>query len=162
MNTVIIFSASYLYLLVLVLALALFVNLDRPTKWNVVKLAALVFPLCFLAALALGNLIASPRPFVVDQLTPLIPAATDNGFPSDHTLLAMAVADVVFAYRRRAGRVLFVLAALVGIGRVEAHVHHPIDVVGSALIALIVTFVCCRFVVQHIPFPSAATDGSSL
>ena len=81
----------------------------------------------------MGSLIVSPRPFVVDHVPPLIPVATENGFRSDHTLLAMAVADVVFAFRRRAGSVLFALAALVGLGRVAAHVHHPIDVVGSAL-----------------------------
>jgi undecaprenyl-diphosphatase len=156
----IVFSASYLHLVLLALAVGVFMQADRPTQWNLVKLAVLVFPLCVLAAQLSGSLIASPRPFVVDQVTPLIPAATDNGFPSDHTLLVMAVAAVVFAYQRKAGSVLFVLAAWVGIARILAHVHHPIDVVGSTVIALLITFVCYRFIVRRIPFPALKTKSN--
>ena len=67
--------------------------------------------------------------------------------------LAMAVASVIFAYQRKAGLVLLILAACVGIARVAAQVHHPIDVIGSTLIAIIITFLCYRVVFKKIPFP---------
>ncbi len=153
METLIILSANYLYLLVLALAGVVFLRVDTPTKWKMAKLALFVFPLCFVIALIAGSLVSSPRPFVVDGLPPLIQAASDNGFPSDHTLLAMAVAAVIFAYHRKAGILLLLLAAWVGIARVVAHVHHPIDVIGSTLIVLTTTFLCYRFLVNRIPFP---------
>ncbi len=156
MQTLIIFGASYLYLVVLALAAVVFLRADASTKWKMAKLAACAFPLCLIVALLLGHLISSPRPFMVDGLVPLIQSATDNGFPSDHTLLAMAVAAVIFAYNRRAGSLLLVLAACVGLARVAANVHHPIDVIGSTLIALISTWLCYRLVVDRIPYPRSA------
>ena len=153
METLIILSANYLFLLVLALAGVVFLWVDTPTKWQITKLAVFVFPLCFILARLAGGLISSPRPFVVDGLPPLIQAASDNGFPSDHTLLAMAVAAVILAYHRKAGSILLLLAAWVGIARVAANVHHPIDVIGSTLIVLTTTFLCYRFLVNRIPFP---------
>ena len=57
------------------------------------------------------------------------------------------------ANQRKAGSILLLLAAWVGIARVAANVHHPIDVIGSTLIALTTTFLCYRFLVDRIPFP---------
>jgi len=105
--------------------------------------------------------ISSPRPFVVQPVKPLVPSDTDNGFPSDHTLLSMAVAGVVVAYRRKWGIALLLLAALVGTARVLAHVHHPIDVIGSAVIALTVTFLVYHLVARRI-LPTLATEHAGV
>jgi membrane-associated phospholipid phosphatase len=150
MDNIIIFGASYLYLVILALAAGVFLLADRPTKWRMVKLAVVAFPVIYLVGLASGSVISSPRPFVVQHIQPLIHSDADNGFPSDHTLLSMAVAGVVLAYSRRWGIALLLLAALVGTARVLAHVHHPIDIVGSTVIALSITFLVYHFVVNRI------------
>ncbi len=149
MDTVIIFAASYLYLVVLALGVGAFLLSDTPIKWNIAKLAVVVFPLCFIVAQLLGMVISSPRPFIVDHVTPLIHAATDNGFPSDHTLLAMAIAAIIFAYHRKLGSMLIILAVGVGVGRVLAWVHHPIDVIGSIMIVLTITVFAYRLVMSR-------------
>ncbi len=77
------------------------------------------------------------RPFVVDHFIPLIMHAADNGFPSDHTLLAAGLAAVGMYWNKKLGIVLWALAALIAVARVYVGVHHPIDVIGSAVIALI-------------------------
>ena len=61
------------------------------------------------------------------------------GFPSDHVLFCMAIAlAVLFETRtRRLGWLLIGLALLVGVGRVAALVHTPLDVIGSVVIACI-------------------------
>jgi len=84
-----------------------------------------------------GALWTNPRPFVVDGVAPLIAHPADNGFPSDHTALGFAVAGVVTWFDRRLGVVALVLAALLGVCRVLAHVHHVPDVVGGALVGLL-------------------------
>jgi undecaprenyl-diphosphatase len=150
MNNVIVFGASYLYLVILALAAGVFLLADRPTKWNMVRLAVVAFPVIYLVSILSGSVISSPRPFVVQHIKPLIHSDTDNGFPSDHTLLSMAVAGVIFAYSRRWGIALLLLAALVGAARVLAHVHHPIDVIGSTVISLSILFLAYHLAVNRI------------
>jgi undecaprenyl-diphosphatase len=84
-----------------------------------------------------GMVWTDPRPFVVDHTTPLIPHPADNGFPSDHTALATAVAAVVLLWHRRAGAALLVLAVLIGAARVGAHVHHWPDIIAALGIGVV-------------------------
>lgn len=80
--------------------------------------------------------INDPRPFVINHVMPLIPHAPDNGFPSDHTLITMWLALMVFLNNRRVGIALIVISLLVGISRVMALIHHPIDINEYDLIIL--------------------------
>ena len=61
------------------------------------------------------------------------------GFPSDHALFTMAITLAVwFGTRDKLlSSVCLVLTLLVGIGRVLALVHTPLDVAGGLLIACI-------------------------
>ncbi len=134
-NGLIVFAASYLYLVVLVLALVAGWRASRQEKLQVALIALVALPLAYVLAKLLGLVIISPRPPVTDHIQPLIQVATDNGFPSDHTLLAMTFAMLVLAFNRRGGALLLVLATGVAAGRVLAGAHHPVDVLGSTLIA---------------------------
>lgn len=49
----------------------------------------------------------------------------------------MVIASVVFVYSRKLGVVLGILALTVGLARVAAYVHHPIDILGGILIAVV-------------------------
>jgi undecaprenyl-diphosphatase len=151
MNVLIIVAAQYLYLIILLIAGGVFVVSSRQIKQQLIVLGTIVLPACFILAKLLGSVIISPRPFIVEHITPLVHGSMDNGFPSDHMLLSMSVAAVIFAYNRKIGSLLFVLAVCVGIGRVLAKVHHPIDILGSIGIAVVVTVVAYRYVVPQIP-----------
>lgn len=83
-----------------------------------------------------GLLWQNPRPFVVDHVQPLISHSVDNGFPSDHTALAFAVATVVVLRDRVTGGVLLVLAGLLGGCRVLALVHHWPDIIAGAALGI--------------------------
>jgi membrane-associated phospholipid phosphatase len=76
-----------------------------------------------------GAVHSDPRPFVVHPgLAPLFPHPADNGFPSDHTALASAVAFLVIVRRRTWGALLLMLSLALGAARVAAHVHHVEDI----------------------------------
>ncbi|MHB1209806.1 MAG: phosphatase PAP2 family protein [Acidimicrobiales bacterium] len=75
------------------------------------------------------------RPFVAHHIKPLFPHAADNGFPSDHALLASFLGFSMIAYSRRVATALLANAVLVGWARVAAHVHSPIDIIGSFVFA---------------------------
>jgi undecaprenyl-diphosphatase len=101
----------------------------------------------FIAVLVLGGIISlllaklgshlyhDPRPFVQGHFTPLIGHSTDNGFPSDHTLLASFIGWLVLAYDRKWGIALLLVAALIGGARMAAGVHHLSDIAGSFVFA---------------------------
>ena len=136
MTTFFIFAAKYLIALpVLILGVYFLMKPWREQK-NMMLFAIPAALFAYVLALIAGHLYFDPRPFVVGHFTPLIPHAADNGFPSDHTLLASALAAIGMYWNRRLGLSLWTIAAIIAVARVYVGVHHTIDVVGSMLIAL--------------------------
>jgi undecaprenyl-diphosphatase len=125
-----------IYLVALVAALVWLVA-DRPAKLSMAVAGAITLGAVGVLLLVSGAAWFDPRPFVVDGVPPLVPHGADNGFPSDHTTMAAAIAGVVLAYRRRIGIALLLAAALVGASRVAVHVHHVPDVLGGAALGLL-------------------------
>jgi undecaprenyl-diphosphatase len=70
---------------------------------------------------------------VVEQIKPLVSHGADNGFPSEHATLAALVATLLFFYKRQLGIAVFVASILVGLGRIWAHVHSPLDILGGLI-----------------------------
>ncbi len=108
-------------------------------RWTVA--AVLTLLLSFLGAQIAAALYNDPRPFVVGHYRPLIAHAADNGFPSDHSLLAAAIVAVV-AFARWLWTLPFVLlGGMVEAARIGAGLHHPIDVIGSDVVVIIAALV---------------------
>lgn len=114
-----------------------FFTLSKPIKKKFATFTLISFGLSFALAKLLGAFFNDPRPFVSDHITPLIAHVADNGFPSDHTLLTMTIAAVVFFYNRKLGVVLGIISFIVGYARVLAGIHHSIDILGAMIIAVI-------------------------
>jgi undecaprenyl-diphosphatase len=140
MSVLIPITAQYLIIIVGLIAVVATVFSEKSVRFSIIKLAVLSFGIAFLIAYIAGLLYYNARPFVVDNIEPLIAHQANNGFPSDHTLAAMVAAAVMFVYRRKLGILLGLLGILVGIARIMAYLHHPIDIVASILIAVSVTF----------------------
>jgi undecaprenyl-diphosphatase len=136
MDTIYIFGAKYLYIVVLIIAIAYFLKQPKETKKTIAVFALIALPLAYITAKIAGHFYYDPRPFVQSHFNPLIFHEPDNGFPSDHALLTGAIATTWFYFNRRIGIVLWIIAILVGVSRVSVGVHHPIDIVGSFIIAL--------------------------
>ncbi len=106
-------------------------------------------------ALALAKLGAhffyDTRPFVSHHIKPLMPHAADNGFPSDHALFTSFLGFTMLAYSRRLGYALLGIAVLVGAARVAAHIHSPIDIVGSFVFAAIAVLATRPLVHRFLP-----------
>ena len=129
------FLAQDFYLLVLAAALVVLAVGYRARVRELAIAALVIAPSAFVLAKIGAHVISSPRPFIQSGVAPLIASSQDNGFPSDHTLLLGAVAAVVTVANRRWGLLFWALAAVVGMARVYARVHHPVDVLGSLVIA---------------------------
>ncbi len=138
-NFFFIFGAKYAIVLSFAVAAWCFLKAPRDAQKRMILSGVIALPLIYLTALIASHFYNNPRPFVVENFVPLIPHAADNGFPSDHMLLASAIAAVVSFYSRRIGALLWVIALYVGISRIYVGVHHPVDILGSAVIAIIVS-----------------------
>lgn len=84
-----------------------------------------------------GHFYYDTRPFVRDHVKPLFAHAPDNGFPSDHALLALFLAFSLWRYSKPVSATLLVNALLISAARVAAHVHSPTDIVGSFVFAFL-------------------------
>ena len=136
MTLLIIFCAKYLVAVpVLALAAFFFVGVKR-RRHRLLWLTVVAMPLAYMISRIAGHLYYNPRPFVVSHVAPLIAHAADNGFPSDHTLIAATIAGIVFYFNRAWGSALWVVALLIGTARVFAGVHHAVDVLGAVVISI--------------------------
>lgn len=105
--------------------------------------AALWAPMGMLLAIGLnqplGHAVAEPRPYtVLPHVLLLVPRTTDFAFPSDHAVMAGAVAAGLWWVDRRLGIVATIAAVLMAFARVYVGAHYPGDVlVGLALGALV-------------------------
>jgi undecaprenyl-diphosphatase len=148
MNTIIIFGAKYLIIFIVLIAGIYLFKLEKQKKKEMAVFAIIALPIIFLLSRLAGKLYFNPRPFVVGNFLPLIAHGSDNGFPSDHTLLSTAVAVVVYLYNKKIGIILGLLAILVGLARVTAGVHHFADIFGSIVIAVLVSILMHKYVLK--------------
>ena len=78
------------------------------------------------------------RPFVDNNVNQLIFHETSGSFPSGHAAFFFALAMAIFLFNRRlASVVFFVGAILIGLARVIAGVHWPLDILEGAIVGVL-------------------------
>lgn len=100
------------------------------TAFLVAKLMATIYQMYFPAEV---------RPFQAQGVAPGAAYLDNPGFPSDHALFVTSILLAVwFETKHKAlSVVLLILAIMVGIGRVLALVHTPLDVLGGIFAACV-------------------------
>ena len=134
MHELVIIIAKYFIVIPVLGAVYVLIAAPKNQRLRMAVLLGLSGLLSLLFAKVASHLYYDPRPFVTNHSTPYFTHGPDNGFPSDHTLLAALLAYWVTSYRRLLGVALFVIALLIGCSRVIAGVHHLNDIIGSLLI----------------------------
>jgi len=162
MHEVVIVVAKYFILLSALGALLVWFRLSLPEKKRFIFIAVLAAISSLLLAKIGSKLYIDPRPFVVGHFTPYFAHGADNGFPSDHTLLASFLAFTTWHFSRKAGIILLVIAILIGLSRVIAGVHHLVDVAGSIVFAFIgvwlADFIVDRFYKPQLAYGKQARE----
>ncbi|MPZ93879.1 MAG: phosphatase PAP2 family protein [Propionibacteriales bacterium] len=106
--------------------------------------AALWAPAGALLAIGLNqplvNLVHAPRPYTVfPHALVLVAHSRDYSFPSDHAVMAGAVAAGVLLTHRRLGVAAAVAAVVMAFARVYVGAHFPLDVMVGLLLGAAVT-----------------------
>lgn len=149
MHEIIIVTAKYLIALPVVAVVVLAFRLTNQQRMELLGVLALGGAFSLALSRLGSHFYYDPRPFVVGHFTPLIPHGNDNGFPSDHTLLSAFLAFAVLHFSKKLGWSLLAVAAIIGLARVAAQVHHLVDIAGSFIITSVSCFVAL-LVVQAI------------
>ena len=64
----------------------------------------------------------------------------DWSFPSGHSTFFFALAATVYFYNKKWGWWFFLAAIIINISRVIAGVHYPSDILGGAIIGILVAY----------------------
>lgn len=147
-EVIITFAASYLIWFMFA-GLAVLWLIDGKIKKEQVAHALIASFLAWLITEFIKQIFHTPRPFMVDGFHPLtVTTPTDPAFPSSHSALAFALAFTVWLHDKKVGIIFITLAILVGVARILADVHYPVDIVGGAIVGLAVAFL-----MEKIHFP---------
>ncbi|MBC5804650.1 MAG: phosphatase PAP2 family protein [Candidatus Eremiobacter antarcticus] len=90
----------------------------------------------FLLTLIAAQLYQHPRPFVVMHVAPLVAHSNDNGFPSDHSVVAAYIAAYLLWFDLPVGACAAAVAVLIGVARIFCLLHWPVDIAFGWLIGI--------------------------
>jgi undecaprenyl-diphosphatase len=150
-NNVVIFFAVYFQYVVILLAIIFLLShhnvlntknelQDRIKKWKEIFFVSLSVFLAWISSIFLKIIFHTPRPFLeFPNIIPLF-KPTDYAFPSGHSTFFMAVAVAIFLYHKKMGYIFIIFAVLIGISRVIAGVHFPIDIIGGYILGCIISY----------------------
>ena len=83
-----------------------------------------------------------PRPFAALEIPPSVIVSDPFGsFPSSHTAFFSALAVTMFFCNPKVGKLFFVCAIVIGLARIGAGVHWPIDILGGLVWGIFLGFV---------------------
>lgn len=114
--------------------------IDGKIKKETVLHAIFSCALAYVVTDLIKNIIPTVRPFEAYGLTPeSLTVPNDSAFPSTHTAVGFALAVTILKHDKKLGILYLIMAGLVGIARIIAHVHYPIDIIAGAFLGTIIS-----------------------
>lgn len=138
MNFLVTFLASFLIWFMFFGLLVLWV-IDGKIKREQVLHALISSFAAWIIAQIIKEIFPTTRPFELNNLVPLVlMPIKDGAFPSSHTALSFAMACSLWLHDKKIGGIFILSAFLVGLSRILAHVHYPVDILGGAVLGSVV------------------------
>lgn len=151
---------SPLYLFVLVY---LFINYPRRTAWVVLIGALITFALSDqLSASVIKPLVGRLRPCrdpqIMEVVNLLVPCGSGKSFVSSHATNHFAIATYfsLLVSNNRFTFFAMLWATLVGYAQIYVGLHFPADVLGGALLGILIALVTVAFTQRYLAIPTSA------
>ena len=153
-NMIVFFAQTFPYIVIFLAILFLLFHHEifvkrHPLKALVQKLKEIFLTflsvfVAWLSAIFLKTIFSIPRPFI--QFPKVIPLITENdfSFPSGHAAFFMGLAVAIFLHHKKAGYLFFVFALIIGIARIVAGVHFPVDILAGYLLGGIISYLLIK------------------
>ena len=109
-------------------------------KWKEITLVFFsgIFAWCIASVLKI--LVHTPRPFSFFPNVVGLLNQTDFSFPSGHATFFMALAVAIFFYHKKAGYYFIFFALIIGLARIAAGVHFPVDILGGFILGALIAY----------------------
>ena len=95
-----------------------------------------------------------PGPFINSEVSLLFYKPTDSSFPANTTAVTFAIATAIWMIDKRIGMATYLIAGLYGFARIYSGVHYPLDILGGALVGIIVTLLTLKLKDLLEPLPT--------
>lgn len=96
--------------------------------------------LAYFISVILKILFHTSRPFLILPDVQALFPETGYAFPSGHATFFMALAFSIFFLHKKAGYLFMLFALLIGLARIVAGVHFPIDILGGFILGALVAY----------------------
>ena len=139
-NIVVMFTASILIWLMVVGLILLWI-FDGKFSKELVLHAIIASLLAWVASVVLKDIFDTQRPYVVEGAKYLvfwIPNFERGAFPSGHAASSFALSMTIWFHDGKVGIFYIFASTLIGVARVIANVHYPIDILGGALLGIMI------------------------
>ncbi|MBI4692045.1 MAG: phosphatase PAP2 family protein [Candidatus Terrybacteria bacterium] len=162
-DIIVFFAKDFGYLLVL-----LFIGLlvfGKRTAVSKKKIFLFAGASVFLSRMIITEIIRAfyycPRPFASDSVNQLLIHDYTGSFPSGHAAFFFALAMAVYLFSKGSPwkiqglpLVFFIGAALIGISRVVAGIHWPLDILGGAVVGIFSSWIIYYFFKSKLQNPA--------
>ena len=109
-------------------------------KWAEIVLVFFSGVLAWCLSQVLKIIIHIPRPFIAfSNVVPLV-RETSYSFPSGHATFFMALAFALYFSHKKVGYIFIFLALLIGLARIIAGVHFPLDILGGFVLGILTAY----------------------
>ena len=92
-----------------------------------------------------------PRPFADNPAIISLLNETSYSFPSGHAAFFFALSTVVYIYNKRWGVWFFIASSVIGFARIMAGVHYLTDIIGGAVLGIVVGFGVYKMLKKRAP-----------
>ena len=114
--------------------------LNIKNKWREIVLVFFsgIFAWCLATLIKIITHI--PRPFVQFENVQALLSENNFSFPSGHATFYMALAFAIFLSHKKAGYYFIFFALIIGLARITAGVHFPVDILGGYILGILVAY----------------------
>lgn len=115
-------------------------------KWQEIILVFFTGIFAWSMAQILKILFQNQRPLLnLDNIIPLLEKSSFS-FPSGHATFFMALATAIFLEHKKMGYTFCFFALLIGLARIIAGVHFPVDILAGYSLGIIIAFLVSFFI----------------